>query len=231
MARIRYSAEAASIRVRDLPAAALRAVLREGYRRADLKADLLAGLVFDMVIAVAVGVGLAALLFMKRMAEITHARLTSYDEPAAGAGCGRRPDRERRTPDPRPAARQGRGLRDRRSALLRRGATGHEPAGRGRRKRRRRHHPARRARTGDGRHRPGGARERARRAVEAGQHRHPHRLAAQPQALLDKAGFKHKRWRLVFRPDMASAIAAAQSLLALASPADPTKTVVDAPRI
>ena len=32
--------------------------------------------VFDMVVAVSVGVVLAALLFMRRMAEITHARLT-----------------------------------------------------------------------------------------------------------------------------------------------------------
>ena len=40
--------------------------------------------VFDMVVAVSVGVVLAALLFMRRMAEITHTRLTG--EGARGAG-------------------------------------------------------------------------------------------------------------------------------------------------
>jgi SulP family sulfate permease len=42
---------------------------------------------FDMVVAVSVGVVLAALLFMRRMAEITHAKLTSQVD-AAGAGGG-----------------------------------------------------------------------------------------------------------------------------------------------
>ena len=40
--------------------------------------------VFDMVVAVSVGVVLAALLFMRRMAEITHARLTSEEGEATG---------------------------------------------------------------------------------------------------------------------------------------------------
>jgi len=40
--------------------------------------------VFDMVVAVSVGVVLAALLFMRRMAEITHTRLTSDDGRGAG---------------------------------------------------------------------------------------------------------------------------------------------------
>src|SRR3982751_4557600 len=62
MARTRYSAETSSIRVKDLPAAALRAVLREGYTRRDLKADLLAGVVVGIValplaMALAIGVG------------------------------------------------------------------------------------------------------------------------------------------------------------------------------
>jgi SulP family sulfate permease len=39
--------------------------------------------VFDMVVAVSVGVVLAALLFMRRMAEITHARLTGEGEAGA----------------------------------------------------------------------------------------------------------------------------------------------------
>jgi SulP family sulfate permease len=44
---------------------------------------------FDMVVAVSVGIVLAALLFMRRMAEITHARLIGQEPPheaAAGAG-------------------------------------------------------------------------------------------------------------------------------------------------
>jgi SulP family sulfate permease len=62
MARTRYTAAVADIRVKDLPAAALRAVLREGYHRADFKADLLAGLVVGIValplaMALAIGVG------------------------------------------------------------------------------------------------------------------------------------------------------------------------------
>jgi SulP family sulfate permease len=64
MARTRYAAEPAAIRVKDLPAAALRAVLREGYHRADCQADLLAGLVVGIValplaMALAIGVGVA----------------------------------------------------------------------------------------------------------------------------------------------------------------------------
>jgi SulP family sulfate permease len=64
MARTRYTAEPAAIRAKDLPAAALRAVLREGYHRADFKADLLAGLVVGIValplaMALAIGVGVA----------------------------------------------------------------------------------------------------------------------------------------------------------------------------
>ena len=62
MARSRYTASVTDIRVKDLPAAALRAVLREGYHRADFKADLLAGLVVGIValplaMALAIGVG------------------------------------------------------------------------------------------------------------------------------------------------------------------------------
>src|SRR5438270_2501578 len=62
MARTRYTAAISDIRVSDLPAAALRAVLREGYHRADFKADLLAGLVVGIValplaMALAIGVG------------------------------------------------------------------------------------------------------------------------------------------------------------------------------
>src|SRR3954469_7805433 len=63
MARTRYTAAISDIRVRDLPAAALRAVLREGYHRADFKADLLAGLVVGIValpLAMALSIGVGA---------------------------------------------------------------------------------------------------------------------------------------------------------------------------
>jgi SulP family sulfate permease len=59
MARTRYQAELGTIKVRDLPAAALRAVLREGYGRRDLRADVLAGLVVGIValpLAMALGI-------------------------------------------------------------------------------------------------------------------------------------------------------------------------------
>src|SRR3954465_562322 len=63
MARTRYQAGLGAIKARDLPAGALRAVLREGYTRADLRADVLAGLVvgvvalpLSMALAIAVGV-------------------------------------------------------------------------------------------------------------------------------------------------------------------------------
>jgi SulP family sulfate permease len=42
--------------------------------------------VFDMVVAVSVGVVLAALLFMRRMAEITHARLTGDERTGSAPG-------------------------------------------------------------------------------------------------------------------------------------------------
>jgi SulP family sulfate permease len=64
MARTRYKATGKTIPLRELPAAALRAVLREGYGRADLKSDLMAGAVVGVValplaMALAVGVGVA----------------------------------------------------------------------------------------------------------------------------------------------------------------------------
>jgi SulP family sulfate permease len=62
MARTRYKARVKTIPLKDLPAAALRAVIREGYTAADLKADVLAGLVVGIValplaMALAIGVG------------------------------------------------------------------------------------------------------------------------------------------------------------------------------
>jgi len=64
MARTRYTALDANLPLRALPAAALRAVLREGYSRQDLKSDVLAGLVVGIValplaMALAIGVGVA----------------------------------------------------------------------------------------------------------------------------------------------------------------------------
>src|SRR4051794_5736713 len=59
MARTRYQAGLGSIKARDLPAGALRAVLREGYTRADLRADVLAGIVVGVValpLAMALGI-------------------------------------------------------------------------------------------------------------------------------------------------------------------------------
>jgi SulP family sulfate permease len=63
MARTRYTGPTQETRLRELPAAALRAVLREGYTAADLRADLMAGLVVGVValplamaLAIAVGV-------------------------------------------------------------------------------------------------------------------------------------------------------------------------------
>jgi sulfate permease, SulP family len=63
MARTRYRSPDVVIPLRDLPAAALRAVLREGYGAADLRRDALAGLVVGVValplamaLAIAVGV-------------------------------------------------------------------------------------------------------------------------------------------------------------------------------
>jgi SulP family sulfate permease len=64
VARTRYQADGTEIPLRRLPAAALRAVFREGYGRADLQHDMLAGLVVGIValplaMALAIGVGVA----------------------------------------------------------------------------------------------------------------------------------------------------------------------------
>lgn len=64
MARTRYQAATSALPLRDLPAAALRAVWREGYRGADLRADVLAGAVVGIValplaMALAIAVGVA----------------------------------------------------------------------------------------------------------------------------------------------------------------------------
>jgi sulfate permease, SulP family len=62
MARTRYQSDRKTIPLRELPAAALRAVFREGYSLGALKSDLLAGIVVGIValplaMALAIGVG------------------------------------------------------------------------------------------------------------------------------------------------------------------------------
>src|SRR4051794_18491590 len=64
MARTRYRTATTELPLKELPAAALRAVLREGYSAKDLKSDILAGLVVGIValplaMALAIGVGVA----------------------------------------------------------------------------------------------------------------------------------------------------------------------------
>jgi SulP family sulfate permease len=49
MARTRYQTRSSPTPLHDLPGAALRAVLREGYGKADLRADVLAGVVVGVV--------------------------------------------------------------------------------------------------------------------------------------------------------------------------------------
>lgn len=64
MARTRYQALGSALPLKELPGAALRAVLREGYGSADLRSDLLAGVVVGVValplaMALAIAVGVA----------------------------------------------------------------------------------------------------------------------------------------------------------------------------
>src|SRR5882672_1442388 len=64
MARTRYQADVGGLATKDLPAAALRAVLREGYGWRDLRGDALAGLTVGIValplaMALAIAVGVA----------------------------------------------------------------------------------------------------------------------------------------------------------------------------
>jgi SulP family sulfate permease len=64
MARTRYRDALDRIKLRELPAGAMRAVWREGYTRADLRADVLAGLVVGIIalplaMALAIAVGVA----------------------------------------------------------------------------------------------------------------------------------------------------------------------------
>src|SRR5436190_466461 len=56
MARTRYQADVGGLATKDLPAAALRAVLREGYGWRDLRGDALAGLTGGLIL-IALGLG------------------------------------------------------------------------------------------------------------------------------------------------------------------------------
>ena len=57
-------------------------------------------------------------------------------------------------------------------------------------------------------------------------------VQAQPQELLDKAQFQHRPWRLMIRPNLASAIAAAEDVVGLAGASNAgDKTLVDLPRV
>jgi len=189
--------------------------------------------VFDMVVAVSVGVGLAALLFMRRMAAITQARLTSYDAPATDAGGGTSHTSGVgasglfRLPEP---------LRGKVALYEIAGPLFFGAAQRA---------MSRLAGVGGNiaaviirlEHVPvmdatglvalesaiASLSKRGCMAILAG-------LQPQPQALLEKADFKHRPWRLVIRPDIASAIAAAEQLLALGAGAHGSdKTIVDSP--
>ena len=63
MARTRYRSASKPILLRELPGAALRAVLREGYSTQDFKRDLLAGIVVGIValpLAMALAIGVAS---------------------------------------------------------------------------------------------------------------------------------------------------------------------------
>ncbi len=182
-----------------------------------------------MVVAVSVGVGLAALLFMRRMAEITQTRLTSYEPggPDTGhSGVHRIPDAlrgkvavyeiagplffgaaQRAMSSLGAVAGSVAVLIIRLDAVPTMDATGLvalESA------------IAQLSKNGCV-------------AILSG-------LQAQPEALLDKAQFQHRPWRLMIRPDLASAIAAAEGVVALTStsakPGDAgDKTLVDLPRV
>ncbi len=181
--------------------------------------------VFDMVVAVSVGVGLAALMFMRRMAEITQTRLTSYEPggPDVGAsGMHRIPDGLRgkvavyEIAGPlffgaaqRAMSRMG-AVGGRVAVLIIRlesvptmdatGLVALESA------------IAQLSKNGC-------------MAILSG-------LQAQPEALLEKAQFQHRPWRLLIRPDFASAIAAAEGVVGLAGTSDAgDRTLVDLPRV
>jgi SulP family sulfate permease len=166
---------------------------------------------FDMVVAVSAGVVLAALLFMRRMAELTHARLTGPEgaEPgrdAAGA---------------LPPALAGKVALYEIAGPLFFGAAHKAMASLGAISAgvrvvviRLEHVPTMDA-TGLV------ALESAIAALtKQGCVAILTGLQQQPAELLERAGFRHKPWRLMMRPDLASALAAAQDIVT----ASPSKT-------
>jgi SulP family sulfate permease len=163
--------------------------------------------VFDMVIAVAVGVVLAALLFMRRMAEITHTRLTSELAGGDGGGAAGLPKElakdvaiyEIAGPLFFGAAQKAMGslgsIAGRLKVLIIRlesvpvmdatGLVALESA------------LAALTKTGCV-------------AILTG-------LQRQPAALLERAGIRHRPWRVMIRPDLPGAISAAEEVLGLAT--------------
>ena len=116
MARTRYQAGIDRIKTRDLPAAALRAVLREGYTRADLRADVLAGIVvgvvalpLSMALAIAVGVAPQHGLYTAIVAGflVAAARRLAHAGHRADRGVRRDPGADLRAVRPGRAAARG----------------------------------------------------------------------------------------------------------------------------
>ncbi|HVU52061.1 MAG TPA: C4-dicarboxylic acid transporter DauA [Polyangia bacterium] len=172
---------------------------------------------FDMVVAVSVGVVLAALLFMRRMAELTEVKLTGHEaaEPPAGlppALAGKVALYEIAGPLFFGAAQKAMGSLGRitggiQVVILRldnvpvmdaTGLVALESA-------------------------IDGLTKRGCITILAG-------LRQQPAELLERAGFRHKPWRLMMRADLGSAVAAAEEIVA-ASPRGtgqaPAETEVD----
>jgi SulP family sulfate permease len=170
---------------------------------------------FDMVVAVSVGVVLAALLFMRRMAELTEGKLTAPEADHAAAGlpkalAGRVAIYEIAGPlffgaAQRAMASLGRVSGRIQVVILRldavpvmdaTGLVALESA-------------------------IASLTKRGCVAILAG-------LRQQPAELLERAGFRHKPWRLMLRPDLAEAVTAAEEIVT-SSPRKTTgqQTVVD----
>jgi SulP family sulfate permease len=174
--------------------------------------------IFDMVVAVSVGVVLAALLFMRRMADITRARLTSQGEGDGSIGEGLPKALhdsvavyEIAGPLFFGAAQKAMGSLGAINSLIRvviirmesvpvmdaTGLVALESA------------IAQLSKRGCV-------------AILTGPQR-------QPQQLLERSQIKHKPWKLVIRPDMAGAVSAAEDLLGLGASQTAKMTTVDLP--
>jgi sulfate permease, SulP family len=168
---------------------------------------------FDMVVAVSVGIVLAALLFMRRMAEITKVRLTGPDEIGLDANAQIPPALQQKVAiydiagplffgaAQKAMANLG-AVSGRIQVLIMRldnvpvmDATGLVAL-----------ESAIAALTKQGCV-----------AILTG-------LQEQPGQLLERAGFRHRPWRLMIRPDLSSALAAAEEVLGTAAGAGPRKS-------